>query len=102
MFRTVGIAAAAAGIALTGAVALPPAASADTPGCVTRKEFRKVKMGMSKQRAHRIMDTAGQRRVISRGYGFVIEVRNYDTCTPYGVASISYEDRRVAGKVAVW
>ena len=46
-------------IASFGVVALAPAASADTPGCVTRTEFRKVHHGMKKQRVHAIFDTFG-------------------------------------------
>jgi hypothetical protein len=36
-----------------------PHAAADTPGCVTRSEFRQVHRGMPKSRVHRIFDTRG-------------------------------------------
>lgn len=37
-----------------------PAASADTPRCVTFKEFRQVDRGMTKAKVHRIFDINGQ------------------------------------------
>jgi hypothetical protein len=48
-------------VALTsfGAVATAPAASAVTPGCVTRGEYRHVHNGYTKARVHRIFDTNG-------------------------------------------
>jgi hypothetical protein len=52
---------------LTGLTASQPA-SADTPGCVTRAEFRNVSEGMSKHRVHRIFDTRGEGSGYSRYY----------------------------------
>ncbi len=50
---------ATAAFASLGAVAIAPAASADTPGCVTRAEYRSVQYGMSKPRVHNTFDTSG-------------------------------------------
>lgn len=44
---------------LVGGAAGP--ASADTPGCVTRAEFRKASKGMKMTRVHDIFDTRGRR-----------------------------------------
>jgi hypothetical protein len=41
-------------------VGMSSAANADTPGCVTRAEFRQIQMGMPKPRVERIYDTAGR------------------------------------------
>ena len=43
-----------------GVVVLAPPAQADTPGCVTKTEFRAVKKGDKKMRVHRIFDTRGE------------------------------------------
>jgi|RhiMetdeSRZDD1v2_1073273.scaffolds.fasta_scaffold15004_14 hypothetical protein len=55
------VAAAGAGLALAvgGIVVATSPASADTPGCVTKKEYRKIHKGMTKKRVHRIFDTRG-------------------------------------------
>ncbi len=47
-------------LVLGGLVLVSPAASADTPGCVTRAENRRVDRGMTKRRVHRIVDTDGR------------------------------------------
>jgi len=67
---------ATAAISSLGAVALASAASADTPGCVTRSEFGKVYNDMKKQRVHSIFDSLGHRENIDP-YG---ETREYQTC----------------------
>jgi len=43
-----------------GLVALAPPASADTPGCVTRGEYRHVHRDYTKPRVHRVFDTNGE------------------------------------------
>jgi hypothetical protein len=53
--------AASAAVAMStfGVVALAPAASADTAGCVTRPEYRQVYTHMTIKRVHAIFDTVG-------------------------------------------
>lgn len=38
----------------------PPAAGADTPGCVSEAEYLQVSIGMAKARVHQIFDTRGK------------------------------------------
>jgi hypothetical protein len=67
---------------LVGGAAGP--ASADTPGCVTRAEFRKASKGMKMTRVHDIFDTRGRRVDYLPGdNGFPAEqVRVYRPCNP--------------------
>jgi len=69
----VGLAAAAA-LATPLAVAAP--ANADTPGCVSRVEFRQVHQGMTKARVQSIFDTKGF-FVTGGGGGYV---KGYKQC----------------------
>ena len=86
--------------AIVGGGAVP--ASADTPGCVTRGEYRSVSKGMAKWRVASIFDTRGSRQVYSTSGGYSIEIRNYRTCLPYSVVSIAFENGRLSNKTAVW
>ena len=70
---------AAVAFASFGAVAIAPSASADTPGCVTRGEYRSVHYGMGKPRVHAIFDTSGAFFKNSAG-GFS---RIYSVCNLY-------------------
>jgi hypothetical protein len=88
------------GLALVGLAVLlgglvPVAAAADD-GCVSRREFRRVDVGMKKARVHRIFDTRGE--VIDEGANF--EERAYDICPRFEgvVVFVSYEDNSVTSK----
>jgi hypothetical protein len=81
---------------IAGTVALTAApVSADTPRCVTVKEYRQVYKGMKKWRVHRIFDTRGE---ASGGFagGYT---RWYPTCAAFrsgggdAGAGISYDGR---------
>ena len=94
-------------ILAAGLVAVATPAGADTPGCVTRSEFRSVYRGMSKTRVQAIFDTDGTRQAISWSGGFAAEVRSYRACSLYSVVSIAYDKRpggvfRLSAKSAVW
>ena len=70
---------AAAAVSSFGVVALAPAASADTPTCVTRNEFQSIHRGMAKTRVNAIFDTYG---VFADGFagGYT---RRYRVCNWY-------------------
>ena len=73
--------AASAAIAMSsfGVVALAPAASADTPGCVTRAEYRQVYDHMTIKKVHAIFDTVGTvHRKFHNGHS-----RMYRVCNIY-------------------
>jgi hypothetical protein len=96
-------AAALSALALSGlTVATAPAASADTPGCVTRTEYRSVQRGWTMEHVHRVFDTKGS--LSYSGYGLVS--RDYKPCAKYAYVSVDYERRNgvfyVDGKSAYW
>jgi hypothetical protein len=64
------------------------AASADSPGCVTKAEYSKISRYDTTARAHRVFDTKGVVR--SQGYG--MQVRTYDVCrSDYGMVTVTHE-----------
>lgn len=63
-----------------------PAAQADTPGCVTRGEYRRVHRPMTKKRVHRIFDHKGF--FVDGGAGGY--ARSYRTCTYRHAFTIEY------------
>jgi Ni/Co efflux regulator RcnB len=79
-----------------------PTAYADTPRCVTKAEYRRVHDGMRRARVHRIFDTRGHRDAIAGSGPTLTEVRGYRTCRRGSAVSVSYRNRRVTAKFAVW
>jgi hypothetical protein len=88
-----GLAVVAVGMLLGGLVPLSAGAG---QGCVSRREYRRVDIGMRKARVHRIFDTRGE--VIDEGPNF--EERAYDICPRFEgvVVFVSYEGNRVTEK----
>lgn len=89
------------------ALALAPLAAADTPGCVTRSEYRAVHKDDSIARVHRIFDTDGRKIGGAKGGGFASQVRSYRTCRPLSSLVIQYDRSRgtiwkLTAKSAVW
>jgi hypothetical protein len=89
------------------ALALAPLAAANTPGCVTRSEYRSVHSGYSIDRVHRIFDTDGRKIGGAKGGGFASQVRSYRTCRPHSSVVIQFDRSRgtiwrVTAKSAVW
>lgn len=82
--------------------ALP--ATADTPGCVVRKEFRQVHNGLTQARVHRIFDTSGTLTSVVVVGGARHEVRNYRACHRPGLSfvSVHFSRGRVVAKFAIW
>ena len=99
------IASLAAGIALgtgTAVVVAPAAQAADTPGCVSQKEFRQAKKGMKAKKVHAIFDTKGKRDAISHAGGYTFEIRSYRACSRFGAVSVGYENGKLSTKSAVF
>jgi hypothetical protein len=71
-----------------------PIARADTPGCVSRREYNRVTKGMTMTKVHNIFDTEGQ----LTGLGAPNELRYYETCTGRGVIQLIFSpaDRMVS------
>jgi hypothetical protein len=89
------------------ALALAPLAAADTPGCVTRSEYRAVHEDDSITRVHRIFDTDGRKIGGATGGGSSSQVRRYRTCRPHSSVVIQYDRSRgtiwrLTAKSAVW
>ncbi len=86
--------------AICGVFAAPSPATADTPGCVARSEYRLVHHGMAKLRVQRIFDTGG--RSVSTAGGH--DVRVYRACDRPRLAyvSVHFSNGQVIIKFAVW
>jgi hypothetical protein len=61
---------------VAGSITTAAPASADTPGCVSGAEYKRVEVGMTMKRAHAIFDTDGSRL----GLDGNDQVRLYPTC----------------------
>jgi hypothetical protein len=79
-----------------------PTAQADTPRCVTKGEYRQVHRNTRMPRVHRVFDVRGRRVAYARVGRFTSEVRVYRTCRRGGAVSVSYGNRRLKGKFAIW
>ena len=85
-------------------------ASADTPGCVTRHEWRQVYIvpdgtgsgpgtGGKMGRVHRIFDTAGSRTVYDAPTpDFHYQVRRYEKCARPGYYRVTYHQYFLEGR----
>lgn len=89
----------AAMMAVPTAIAAPAEAAT---GCVTQREFAKVKKGMAKAKVHRVFGTKGKRDAIARSGGYTSEVRSYRSCAAYGAVAVSFLNGRLAAKSAVF
>lgn len=75
-------------------------AAADTPRCVSKREFSRIHLGMGQPRVHRIFDTAGA----FTGLGAPNSIYHYRSCgSGGGSVQISYDtDLRVVSKAGSW
>ena len=58
----------------------PAHAAEGSAGCVTRAEYRQVRLGATPAAVHRLLGTAGQRVSRASSGGLVAEVRSYPVC----------------------
>jgi hypothetical protein len=84
------LAAAGTGLALAlgGVMVTAVPAAADTPGCVTKKEYHQIHKGMTKKRVHRIFDTH-RSWLVDSGSGKY--TRTYQSCDLQHAAWITYK-----------
>ena len=82
-------------VASTLGISLP--AHADTAGCVTHQEYKRVHNGMTVRQVRNIYDTPGT-LAVSSSY---LMIRDYRTCTPYHVTNVSFSHKRVNGKTYI-
>lgn len=85
------------GAAAALGLAAGPVAGADA-GCVSKREFRHVKRGMTQSKVASIFDTNGTQSVRVGSFS----ARDYKTCTGSGLVTVNYRHRRVTTKVAIW
>ncbi len=97
MILRLAASAASAALLVAGLGAVTPA-QADTPGCVTRSEFKLVKHGSTKAKVHRVLDTTGKQTYYYSGYGRW-ESREYKSCVNprWSYVNIDYKWSRAAG-----
>jgi hypothetical protein len=93
-------------VLVVSAVAVAPAA-ADTPGCVTKTEYRSVKKGATLAKVKRVFDTAVRRVAIATSDGYGSQIRNYRACGRFSAVSLSFSKVpggvwRMDAKSAVW
>jgi hypothetical protein len=84
-------------VAIVSASVSPVAAElggSDTRPCVTKREYRAVKVGMAMERVHRIFDTDG--RLDSRHDGYTF--RSYNACSGFLDWQLRFYDGRLDGK----
>jgi hypothetical protein len=75
-------------------------AAADTPGCVSRGEFSRVRDGMTSSRVHRVFDTSGRLVSVHIVGNLRHESRTYRACRPSrrSHVSVQYTNGKVTGK----
>jgi hypothetical protein len=111
--RTTRSGAALAGVLTIASIALStPAASAASPKCVSKKEFRAVRDGWSITRVYNKFDITGKMDWYTEGYddpefGWPdAQGRSYRACTQFGTVYVDYErvngKWRVTSKSAYW
>lgn len=77
-------------------------ASADTPGCVSRAEYRSVSKGMGKAKIAAVFDTTGSRMAYVVSGGNNAETRSYRTCLQYSSVIVLFSNGRLSTKAATW
>ena len=86
-------------ISLIVSLSTTTAASADTPGCVSRHEYNRIAKGMRMAKVHAIFDTKGA----STGLGGATPLYYYPTCARNSQVQVSYNAKnRVVSKSANW
>jgi hypothetical protein len=96
--------------AASAALLLVPAASAhaDSPGCVTKTEYRHAKKGMTMTKVHGIFDTIGKQESKAQSGGYVFLIKSYKVChSSYSSVVVGYEKHpggvlKLSNKTAVW
>lgn len=102
----VGTAAATGLVVAPLTVAAP--AQADTPKCVSKPEFSKVKKGWAISRVQKVFDISGKQTYYmgASPYYPASQSRDYNACSQYGTVSIDYEKKsgvwKVTQKYAFW
>lgn len=98
-------------IAAVASIGVVAPASADTPRCVSRAEFRAVKDGWSITRVYNRFDVTGSQDWYEAGdreYDWpAMQGRSYRACTSYGTVYVEFERYpgdvwRVTSKSAYW
>lgn len=95
---------AASALSVGGAVVMASPASADTPTCVSKSEYRNVKNGFAKTRVHRMFDVSGKQEMTYNVGGDHYESRSYRPCSDprWGTVWIDYRNGKVTSKMAMW
>jgi hypothetical protein len=94
-----GLCALVLAVASFGVIA--PPAEADTPRCVTAREFRQVQPGMPKRRVHRVFDTRGRRAAFARVGRVTSESRHYRPCRRRTAIAVAFHNHRLSAKAMI-
>ena len=79
---------------LGGSMLIAPSASADTEGCVTRREVSNIHKGWKMKRVHRLFDVKGRVSSVDTGFGRPTMTRAYDPCPRFSFIDVTYKKRR--------
>lgn len=75
-------------------------------GCVSKKEFRRAKKGMTPGKVARIFGTKGTKESVVKRNGRTIMARGYRGCPQYSAVGVAFIKKsgtfRLANKVASW
>ncbi|KRF20985.1 hypothetical protein ASG90_00785 [Nocardioides sp. Soil797] len=75
-------------------------------GCVSKKEFKKIKKGMSQAKVARIFGTKGSKESVVKKKGKTIMARGYRGCPQYSAVGVAFIKKggtfKMANKVATW
>ena len=96
------ILAVATSVAIAASFQASTAGPALAGGCVSSKEFSKVKTGMSVKTVAKIFGTNGSVMSKTEGFGSVVVIRQYKACTTFGVVTILFTDNKLDTKSAVF
>lgn len=106
MKKLLAVGVAGMALATSGAVVVP--AQADTRGCVTKAEFRRVKLTHKMAFIHNVFDTRGRQTYIYSSDGYSFQSRDYRACRhpKYSYLNVGYEYTngawRLTSKTSYW
>jgi hypothetical protein len=93
--RTLGVISIGLLVLLGGLAAVPAAAS---QGCATKREFKRVERGMSRERVANIFETDG---TLSFRSGQFMN-RDYKPCARFAFITVEYKSGEVRKKTGAW
>lgn len=70
--------------------------------CVSKKEFKKIKTGMTQKKVKAITGTGGTVIAESEFGGYRTVIRDYRTCARYASVNVTFQNGVVISKAGFW